>query len=541
MIKKIVVAGAGFSGWYTALSLLQNVPDICITIIGSSKIPKLQVGEAMAFDGPYNLKNLLGFKDDRAFMRTTGAIYKYGVKLDEFNGDNNITYHSKIHNLKISSLAKFYSAFDYPDYYETRSARPGDAGIIDTWLWAHQQNPRTMTQFMDDIIDAQYFSSVPRAPYDANNNYILRPNDGFSYHFDADKTAVLMRDICMTKFPGQVKEIDAVIQAVKQDAQGHISGIVLEGDRTVSGDLYLDLTGFRRVIMSKLDNRSWIDHSHYAPDTAMVYPRKYTDPRTEMIGATTFSGLEHGWGFKINLYHRTGNGYCYMSSMAEKDKIHEYLQSQAGDYKVNNPLVISWKSGYYERPCLGNAIAFGLASGLIHPFDGNLIGTHSRGLENLIKLLNQQELSMPDIETQFNALQKPVLDEVALRMTLMLGFSTKSGNFWDLQRQRARDEHFLEQLQDIIEMKTKGINSRLVWNWQQAYARLVVSCNVDVSKFKLQKPSDRDLEMFTAFCQYNQARNKYIRESEWPNYYEWLKENRFDGRTSDEIFDELNY
>jgi hypothetical protein len=104
-----------------------------------------------------------------------------------------------------------------------------------------------------------------------------------------------------------------------------------------------------------------------------------------------------------------------------------------------------------------------------------------------------------------------------------------------------RGEYTREQLQDIVEMKTNNINSQLVWNWQQAYVRLAVSCNVDVSKFKLPCPTDRDLEMFTAFCQYNQARNKYIRESKWPNYYEWLKENRFDGKTSDEIFDELNY
>jgi hypothetical protein len=260
-----------------------------------------------------------------------------------------------------------------------------------------------------------------------------------------------------------------------------------------------------------------------------------------MVGATTFSGLEHGWGFKINLYHRTGNGYCYMSSMAEKDKIHEYLQSRAGDFKVNDPLTISWNPGYYERPCYGNTIAFGLASGLIHPFDGNLIHTHSRGLENLIKLLNRPKLSIQDIETQYNALQKPYLDEVALRMTLFLGFSAKSGNFWDLQRQRAKDEHFLEQLQEIVEIKTHKINSQLQWYWQQSYIRMAISCGVDMSKFNFPKPSDRNLEMFTAFCQYNQARNKYIREAEWPNYYEWLKENRFGGKSSYEIFDELNY
>lgn len=539
MIKKIVVAGSGFSGWWTALSLLQNVPGVCITIVGSSKIPKLQVGEAMAFDGPQNLR-MLGFEDDREFMKATGAIYKYGVKLDEWNGDNIVTYHGKIHNLRINSLVKFYGGFDGSDG-QNHLCDPEDAGIVNTWLWAHQQNPKNVNQFVDDIIDAQYFASVPKAPYHDNNSYILKPNDGFSYHFDADKTVGLMRNICFNKFPGRIEEIDAVIQKIETDSRGHISSIVLDNAEKITGDMYLDLTGFSRVVMSKLDNQSWIDHSKYSPDSAMVYPRKYTDPHNEMIGATTFSGLEHGWGFKINLYHRTGNGYCYMSSMAEKDKIHEYLQSRAGDFKVNDPLTISWNPGYYERPCYGNTIAFGLASGLIHPFDGNLIFAHSRGLENLIKLLNQPELSIQDIETQYNALQKPYLDEVALRMTLFLGFSAKSGNFWDLQRQRAKDEHFLEQLQEIVEIKTHKLNSQLQWYWQQSYIRMAISCGVDMSKFNFPKPSDRDLEMFTAFCQYNQARNKYIRESEWPNYYEWLKEHRFDGKTSAEMFDELNY
>jgi tryptophan halogenase len=537
MIKKIVVAGAGFSGWYTALSLLENVPNIKITIIGSSKIPKLQVGEAMGFDGPRNLQKLLRFSDDRRFMRTTGAIYKYGVKLDQFNDDNNITYHGKIHNLKISSLVKLYSGFVHQDYYN----QPGDANVIDTWLWMHQQNPKNLDQLVDDIIDAQHFVKFPYAPYDSSNNYILRPNDGFSYHFDADKTVHLMRSICHEKFSEQIEEVDSIIQSIGLDEQGNISGILLDDSNKITGDMYLDLTGFRRVVMSKLDNQSWVDHSKYAPDSAMVYPRKYTDPKTELVGATTFSGLEHGWGFKINLYHRTGNGYCYRSALTEKTTIHDYMQSKAGDYKVDNPMVISWKPGYYEQPCKGNTIAFGLASGLIHPFDGNLIGTHSRGLENLIKLLNQPELSIQDIETQYNKLQKPVLDEVALRMTLFLGLSNKTGDFWDLQRQQAKDNNFLELLKDVIEMKTTGINSELTWNWQQAYARTVVGCNIDISKFNLQKPTDCDLEMFTAFCQYNQARNKYIRESKWPNYYEWLKENRFDGKTSDEIFDELNY
>ena len=542
MIKNIVVAGTGFSGWYTALSLLNNVPNINITIIGSSKIPKLNVGEAMAFDGPYNLKKLLGFKDDRRFMRTTGAIYKYGVEFDSWNADNTKTHHGKLNNLIVSRLTKFYGNFTYPDYFEDWSKQPGDSGVLDTWFWLHQQNPKTMQQLVDDNINTHHFAGNPWAPYDRNNEYISRDNDDFTYHFDADKTAHLMRNICNENYKSQITQIDAIIQDVELDHNGNITSIVLDDNRKIAGDLFLDLTGFKQVLMSRLGNQSWQDHSEFSPDSAMVYPRRYTDPATQMIGGTKFSGLDYGWGFKINLYHRTGNGYNFMSKLADKNKIHDYMQAQAGDFKINNPMVISWRPGYYEKTWQGNTVVLGIASGLLHPFDGNIIGTHSRALEHLIEILNSSNLlSVNEMQQQFNQRHKPILDETKMRMSLMLGFSKRSGPFWELQRQQAREQGFLEKLQEIVEMRTADINQVQPFNWQQAYLRVAVSCGVDVSKFNLPKPTDADLDMAKAFFQYNQAINKYIRQHPWPNYYEWLKKNRFDGKTSDEIFDELNY
>jgi hypothetical protein len=261
-----------------------------------------------------------------------------------------------------------------------------------------------------------------------------------------------------------------------------------------------------------------------------------------MIGGTKFSGLDYGWGFKINLYHRTGNGYNFMSKLVDKNKIHDYMQSQAGDFKIDNPMVISWNPGYYEKTWKGNTVVLGIASGLLHPFDGNIIGTHSRGLEILIKILTSPDLlSINKMEELYNQQHKPILDEIKMRMSLMLGFSKRSGDFWDLQRQQAKEQGFLEKLQEIIEMRTTDINKVQPFNWQQAYLRVAVSCGVDISKFNLPKPTDADVEMAKAFFQYNQAVNKYIRQHPWPNYYEWLKENRFDGKTSAEMFDELNY
>jgi tryptophan halogenase len=542
MIKKIVIAGTGFSGWYTALSLLNNIPDIKITIVGSSKIPKLNVGEAMAFDGPTNLKNLLGFKNDNRFMRSTGAIYKYGVEFNNWNADNTKTHHGKLNNLIVSRLTKHYANFTYPDYYEDWSKSPGDAGVLDTWLWLHQQNPKTMQDLVDENSNIHQFAGNPWAPYDRNNDYISRVDNDFTYHFDADRTVYLLKEVCNEKYKSQITEVDAIIQGIDQDDAGNITSVIFDDNTRLAGDLFLDLTGLKRVLIHKLYpfNTSWKDYSDFLPDSAMVYPRKYSDPVTEMIGGTKFSGLDYGWGFKINLYHRTGNGYCYMSKLADKNTIYDYMQSQAGEFKLVNPMVISWEPGYYEKTWQGNTIALGIASGLLHPFDGNVIGTQSRGLETLIKILTTTEsFSMPEMAEKFNQQHKPILDEVEMRMTLMFGFSKRSGEFWDLQRQKAKERHYLEQLQEIIEMRTTEINKVRPFNWQQAYLRLAVSCDVDISKFNLPKPTDADLEMSKAFFQYTRAVNKYIQHHPWPNYYEWLKQNRFDGRTSDEIFDEF--
>ena len=112
-IKNIVIAGNGWGGWYTALSFMHNFKNVSVTVIGSSKIPGLPVGESLAWNAPYSFNQLLGlsFDDQREFMKKTGAIYKYGVTYDSLLADDQITYSGKTHDLKISALKKFYGNF----------------------------------------------------------------------------------------------------------------------------------------------------------------------------------------------------------------------------------------------------------------------------------------------------------------------------------------------------------------------------------------------------------------------------------------------
>lgn len=532
MTKHIIVAGSGFGGWYTALSLLNNLPDIKVTLIGSSKIPKLSVGESLAFDAPYNLKRLLQFENDRQFMFATGAIYKYAVEYQNINADDTSSFHGRTHNLKIGSLAKFYTGFDYPDYHEPYNIQPGDNGVVDSWLWDYQTNKKNINDYTQEIGDAFFFGTGPYAPYDRENRLVLRNEEGYAYHMDAEKTSDLLRSIALKKHSSRIQEIDAVIQDVQLNEQALVTGLLLDNGSTVQGDLYCDLTGFRRLLISKMPNTEWVDRSKYFPDSAMVTPTYYTNPKKEMIGCTQFFGEDYGWRFRIKLYHRIGNGYLFKSDLVNTSTIENQMHKYLGDnLKLT---LLKWNPGYYNKPWSGNVVALGLAGGLIDAFDGNNVSTHSRALENIITVVSNG-LTAHESQEQFNKLQYPVLHELDIRLKLIFAFSKKSGPFWDLKREQCKEEALFDVLASIIARKTDDLDKRLTWNWQQQYARIIAMTGVDISTVNLKKPSAADFEMVQAFWKYNRARNQYIKNLNWPNYYEWIKDNRFNGITSEEF------
>lgn len=535
MHKHIIIAGSGFGGWYTALSLLNNLPNISITIIGSSKIPKLLVGESLAFDAPYNLKRLLHLDDDRRFMKETGAIYKYAIEYNNINGDHTYSLTNRTHNLKINALAKFYTGFDYPDYYEPYNIKDDECGVVDAWIWDYQRNKKTIDDYTAEIGDAFYFGCGPYAPYDRDNRFVLRPHEGYAYHMDADKTAEFLKAQAAVKHAGRFKELDAVISAVEFSADGSIDGLVLDDGTTVKGDLYCDLTGFKRLLISKMPNTDWVDRSRYFPDSAMVTPTHYKDPATEMIGATQFFGEDFGWRFRIKLYHRIGNGYLFKSDMIDNHVIGEQMRRYLGP--DINPTSLKWHPGYYKNPWSKNVVAMGLAAGLIDAFDGNNVSTHSRALENIIAIMEKDSVLLDSAQDQFNHNQHPVLEEIDLRLHMIFAFSSRSGPFWQLKREQCKEESLLDKLELIITRKMPELEKRMPWNWQQQYVRIIAMTGLDISKFDLKRPNDRDLEMVRDFWHYNRKRNQYIQTLKWPNYYEWLKNNRFDGLTQQEFFD----
>jgi hypothetical protein len=146
MIKNIVIVGGGFAGWYTAASVKHNSPDTNITVIDTDKVARLSVGETLGWSSPYDWKNNLGLEDDRMLMWETGATYKYGINVNDFwDNDKNFSY-GKFFNLKVSSLSKFYSGFDYPDYHEPWNESIDDIGVQEAWMTINKDSSKNFSE-----------------------------------------------------------------------------------------------------------------------------------------------------------------------------------------------------------------------------------------------------------------------------------------------------------------------------------------------------------------------------------------------------------
>ena len=549
-IKHIVIAGGAWGAWFTALAFIHAINDVSITVIGSSKIPGTGVGEALGWNAPHTFSQLLGMDKNtqREFVKKTGALYKQGVTYENLMADNTTTHIGKIHNLKTSSIMKHYGNFDANDYYQPSSIldTKNDFGTIEAWLWDYKQSGccKTFEDFQVEMNDATHFVAGPYAPYDQHNRYILREDEGYTYHMDADKSFKFLRQLARDRTAGTdiLTEIDAVVKQVVVDNNNEVEHLVLDNGQIIAGDVYIDMTGWRRVLTKGINNTSWRDSSKWSCDSAMFFPLPYTDPDKQMIGASLFKGQDHGWGFKINLYHRTGNGYVFKRDCADDSTIIDAIHQQYGD-RVNPAGKITWEPGYYLEPWQSNVVPMGLASGFVDPFDGGNVAYQSRQLRSFIKILVDNDMMYNnDVVSQYNNTSVPAADEIyETKNKLIFGLSNRSGNFWDLQRRRRDEEHLLEEIEDILSHNSQLENKYILnWGWYQQYVRMAIQVGLDISKFNIPKPTEQDYELAKELFRFNRARNKYISQQSWPTCYQWHKENIFDNKTSEEVWTELN-
>ena len=520
-MKKVVIVGGGFAGWYTAAFLSHKFKQFDITVIDSDKHSRLGVGETFGWSAPYDQKRLLGLSDDRMLMWETGAIYKYGIQPINFYKDNTLYAYGKFYNLKIKALTRFFGTFEYPEYAENWN-KSDDVGLLEAWLSINKHTNKTFEDFALELNDSTIFAQYPYAPY-LNDNYVLRPQEGWSYHMDVEKTVEFFKSI------SKYKHLNYEVVDITYNDSG-IKSLCLESGETVTADLFIDCSGFKRVLVKNNPNFEWISVDDRFNNSACVVQTRYTDPQKQMIGSTKFYGEDWGWRFWIPLYHRQGNGYVFNDRIIETDQVYDYMNKITAGTNITSPKVIKWQPGYYKRSFIGNTLALGVSSHFVDPFDGPSYDLHSRNLEDFLNYHNDHD--------SYNNAHAIVSEERLTRLLVTFGLNKKQGDYWDSRRELFTDYGYDKKFNDIMN-GNELLGDRYKHFWQQMYYRLCVISDFDRTTIDTKKLTDADKHMAQSFFDYLKVRNQYIKQLKWPNYYEWLREHRFNGQSHDKVLERI--
>ncbi|MGH8193595.1 MAG: tryptophan halogenase family protein [Woeseiaceae bacterium] len=348
--SRVVVAGGGTAGWLAAAALSSKLGDILdITLVESEEIGTVGVGEATI--PPMRVFHKLLRIDEQAFMRRTEATFKLGIHFEGWARLDDTYIHSFGKNGKESWLCDF-------QHFWLRGVEKGIEGGIGDYCYELQ------------AAKAGRFATAP----DSDINY--------AYHIDAGLYARFLRQF--SEGHG-AKRIEGKIRKVNQNPDsGFIESLELESGRVIPGDLFIDCTGFRGLLIEQALHTGHEDWSHWLPcDSAVAVQTEKTGPPPLYVRAIAHAA---GWRWQIPLQHRIGNGMVYCSRYLSDDEATARLLEDVGGRTITEPRVIKFRTGRRLKAWNRNCVALGLASGFVEPLESTSIHLIMMGIVRLMQL-----------------------------------------------------------------------------------------------------------------------------------------------------------
>lgn len=395
--KRVIIVGGGTAGWMTATAMsriLHRVIDI--VLIESNTIGTVGVGEA-TIPTLVRYFDELGIKEDEV-MRESNATFKLGIAFENWRNIG----HRYIHSFGITGQDHWTAGFQH--------------------FWRRG----TKMQIAKDY--GQYCLELTAAE---KNRFAHLPNRrlNYAFHINATALACFLRKIAESH--GTVRKEGKVVEVV-QNENGDISTVKLECGTNISGDFFVDCTGFRALLIGQTLGVGYEDWSHWLPcDEAMAL-------QTESIGSlkpyTRSVAHENGWRWQIPLQHRTGNGIIYCSRFMDRERAKEKLLTEVeGDIRTV-PSFLKFQTGIRKKHWFRNCVAIGLSSGFLEPLESTSIHLIQRSIFRLLQMFTLSEISQTDIN-EFN--RQTSVEWIPIRDFIILHYKLTNrddSEFWNYVR-----------------------------------------------------------------------------------------------------------
>ena len=370
-VRKAVIVGGGTAGWLAASVLGRSMGSrLEIELIESDAIGTVGVGEATI--PPIRLPlAMLGIDENEFLSRTQGTI-KLGIQFNDWarRGDSYIhAFGPTGHPL---GMLEFYH------YWLRRQAQ----GFTDDLASFSLNASSALTNKYGRVDNA-----APGSPASLVH----------AFHFDAALVAQYLRTLSEKL---NIRRTEGkVVDTVLRSDDGFIESVTLETGESIAGDLFIDCSGFRGLLIKEALQSGYEDWSHWLPcDRAVAVQSEFAGP---LLPYTQATAREAGWQWRIPLQQRTGNGHVYCSDYMSDDEATNALLSNLDGKPLTDPRVLEFTVGHSRKFWSRNCVALGLASGFIEPLESTAIHLVQSGVKRLLDLFPDKGFS-PAIIDEYN-------------------------------------------------------------------------------------------------------------------------------------------
>ncbi|MFC0432518.1 tryptophan halogenase family protein [Kutzneria buriramensis] len=392
MAKKVVIVGGGTAGWMTASYLKAAFADrVDVTLVESGKVGTIGVGEATFSD----IRHFFEFLDLREedWMPACNATYKLAVRFENWREPGHHFYHP-------FEQVRTVEGFPLTDWWLQN--RPSDRFDKDCFVLASlcdaERSPRHLdgSMFENDYVDGS--DNLHRMTMSEHQGKTQFP---YAYHFEAALLAKFLTGYAVDR--GAKHLIDDV-RHVALDDRGWVSHVVTAEHGEIHGDLFIDCTGFRAVLLNQALGEPFISFQDTLPNDSAVALQVPQDMFERGIRpCTTATAQEAGWIWTIPLFNRIGTGYVYAKDYCSPEEaertLREFVGPAGADAEANH---IRMRIGRSRNSWVNNCVAIGLSSGFVEPLESTGIFFIHHAIEQLVRHFPDQAWN-PVHRDQYNS------------------------------------------------------------------------------------------------------------------------------------------